>query len=146
MALNALLNMKSFKDIKAGQHQLELSVTRVQAGLEHLEQVSMVSSGIKIPEGLPEIPQEVILAMDSLEKSLECIARFTENSVVDEIRTALQKLDDARGSLGLYLERIDSGVEASGTAQSDADTAPAQAEAEVPPPQEIQPGTLDVKS
>lgn len=148
MALSALMNMKSFKDVKSGQHQLELAVTRVQAGLQHLEKLSLASAGIKIPdETTPEIPIEVMIGMDHIEKALEGLARFTDKFQVEDLRATVHKLDEARSSLGAYLKRIDEGGElgASAPASAEGDQQPAaEGTAEV---QEvsIQPGSLDIR-
>lgn len=147
MALNALMNMKSFKDIKSGQHQLELAVSRVQAGLEHLEKLSLTSAGVKMPdETTPEIPIEVIMAMNYLEKALEGLNSFMDTAKADDIRISVQKLDEASNLLGRYLKRFDEALESQAAFQYEEGQSKASEDAAEAVPLEIQPGSLDVRT
>lgn len=114
MALGALMNLRSFKDLKEGQTQLDLAVTRVQEGLEHLERLSIGSSGLPLAEeGEAPVPMEVTNSMESIEKALESISSFMTDRREIHISTAMARLDEARAVLSKYVEsrREEAGVE-----------------------------------
>jgi hypothetical protein len=120
----------------------------VQAGLQHLERLSLASAGVKLPdETTPEIPLEVMIAMDHLEKALEGLSRFTDKFQVEDLRATVQRLDEARSSLGEYLKRIDEGCELGAAAPSEAEGDQQAAAEGTPEVQEvsIQPGSLDIR-
>ncbi|MDQ7822029.1 MAG: hypothetical protein RDV48_04460 [Candidatus Eremiobacteraeota bacterium] len=107
MALSALTGMKNFKDIKQGQNMLELATTRIQEGLEHLEQITVASTGMPLPdETVQETPAQVTLAMDSIEKALESLSAYLETRQVDYLKTTLKRLDAASFSLAECLEAM----------------------------------------
>jgi len=105
MALGALMNMRSFKDLKEGQTQLDLAITHVQEGLEHLERLSIGSAGLPLTEeGEEPVPMEVVSSMDSIEKALESINSFMIDRHDIHISTALARLDEARSALSKFVE------------------------------------------
>ncbi len=105
MALGALMSMRSFKDVKAGQTQLDLAITRVQEGLEHIERLSIGSTGLPVgEEGEPPTPVEVVMSMESIEKALEAINSYLSDHQDSHVRTALARLNEASAALSKYIE------------------------------------------
>lgn len=91
MAYEALSNMQNLNDVRQGQGQLELALSRIQQGAEHMQYYSVAMMNVPASEEIA--PIDITFALEAMQKSFENMTAYLESNEVNHLRSALMMND-----------------------------------------------------